>query len=497
MHSTSYKGNQQLNETSRAKMPILGLRYGVVATAMSVGASSLPQRATAFHASVSCTTGRAAQSQSRRSLDVSAPLHSTASRSYSTGLINIDETAPRDVGTLKDWSDACGVQHSGGFQLSTDIGPDYWPDFGMDVSAVTTQELPAGSPVLWVPSQMMLSSSRAYAEFTQQYGPDVLEDAEKLLYSLNASDQLRQYYLMLKLLVEYEKGVESPWYPWLNSLPRYYSNAASMTSFCYKCLPPLAAKIAMKERANLNHLSTAKRVPFLSQETKGSAELWRWAYQIVYTRSFEANIGGIDDLVITPMADCFNHAAESDIDVQYDDEGNCLVQTIRDVPAGSQLRMQYADPTNPSFLFARYGFLDESSPATFCKILLPHVSNELKNMGYSHSRMLFYKDGEVSQEVWDVLLYQLLSSNIKTRRELYKAHMEGDYETKQRLHQQFFPQTSAKLLEHIDGFLGQLDALSAKAAGRDIKDHPRLPLIMRHNEFVRQTFLAVRARYYE
>ena len=29
-----------------------------------------------------------------------------------------------------------------------------------------------------------------------------------------------------------------------------------------------------------------------------------------------------------------------------------------------------------------------------------------------------------------------------------------------------------------------------------VHDHPRLPLILRHNEFVRNTFLTVRARYF-
>ena len=35
--------------------------------------------------------------------------------------------------------------------------------------------------------------------------------------------------LMIKVLLELEKGQDSPWFPWFNSLPRYYTNAASMT----------------------------------------------------------------------------------------------------------------------------------------------------------------------------------------------------------------------------------------------------------------------------
>jgi len=410
-------------------------------------------------------------------------------------VVDVQESALRDIQTMEQWAYQCGVQGTDGLQLvsDSDIGAstDGMQQEHMDVSLMTSCEIPANSPVLFVPSDMILSSNKAVEEFGR------LEDAEILITSLNAESEFRHYYLMLKILAEWERGDESPWFPWLNSLPRYYANAASMTPFCYKCLPSLMALLAMKERANMNHLRV-KRVPFLSEETKGKADLWVWAYQIVYTRSFEAN-NGSGDLCIAPMADYFNHGTETEIMMGYDEEGNCHVQTTEDVPAGSPLRMSYGDPTNPSFLLARYGFLDESSPATFCKYEPPHVNSELRDMGYAHNRMLFYKDtGDASQEVWDVLLHQILSSsNIAKKRVLYKAHMDDDYETKQALHEQYYEETSLKLLEHIDDFISQLDELSVKVVGRDVNDHPRLPLILRHNEFVRSTFLAVRARYFE
>jgi len=409
-------------------------------------------------------------------------------------VVDVQENAPRDIQTMEQWVYQCGVQGTDGLQLvsDSDIGAsaDGMHQQHFDASLMTSYDIPANSPVLFVPSEMILSSNKAVEEFGR------LEDAEKLITSLNAESQFRQYYLMLKILVEWERGDESPWFPWLNSLPRYYSNAASMTPFCYKCLPSLMASLAMKERANLNHLQV-KRVPFLSEETRGNANLWVWAYQIVYTRSFDAD-NGTGDLCIAPMADYFNHGTETEVTMGYDEEGNCHVQTTREVPAGSPLRMSYGDPTNPSFLFARYGFLDESSPATFCKYTPPHINNELREMGYAHNRMLFYKEtGDASQEVWDVLLHQILSSsNIAKKRALYKAHIDDDYETKQALHEQYYQDTSLKLLEHIDDFINQLDELSVKSIGKDVNEHPRLPLILRHNEFVRETFLAVRARYF-
>jgi hypothetical protein len=72
--------------------------------------------------------------------------------------------------------------------------------------------------------------------------------------------------------------------------------------------------------------------------------------------------------------------------------------------------------------------------------------------------------------------------------------MRGDADTKRAIHQHYFSETAAALKNHVDTFLVQLDELSAKGEGKDISQHPRLPLILKHNEFVKKTFLQVKAR---
>ena len=138
----------------------------------------------------------------------------------------------------------------------------------------------------------------------------------------------------------------------------------------------------------------------------------------------------------------FNHdSAGPEIQIQFDDYGNCYAMSTRDLAAGSPLRISYtSDPTNPSFLFARYGFVDESASATFCKIMISNPRQQLVDMGYAHNRMLFFKNtGCVSAEVWDVLLYRLLGDTDKQGQQLfYDAHKTGDYETKQSIHQKYY-----------------------------------------------------------
>ena len=121
---------------------------------------------------------------------------------------------------------------------------------------------------------------------------------------------------------------------------------------------------------------------------------------------------------------------------------------------------------------------------------------ELRTIGLDFTRMLFYKDtGDISSEVWDVLLYsKVLMNDLETKTAFYEAHVNGDGETKNAIHQQYMGKTSKELKLHVDTFLDQLAVLSAKSDGKDWSEHPRLPLILRHNEFVKSTFENVKLR---
>lgn len=395
-------------------------------------------------------------------------------------VVDIDDRAGRDIGAFQDWCQANGVQRSGGFQLGSDDGFDW--------IAGTTEDLATGSPILSVPDHMIFSSQRVRQELQ-------IKDAVDQLNRLGASADVEEFFLFVKIIVEYEKGEESPWFPWLNSLPRLFYNAISMTDFCYECLPPLVFSLARKERVKFLNFGVAiDKIDFITAATKNNQDIMKWVYNIVTTRCF----GPDDNKRIVPMGDMFNHGTEKNAEMNFDEDGNCVVYATRDVPANSQLLMSYGDPTNPSLLFAKYGFLDETSPATFCKIMNIQPTPQLVNLGLDFSRMLFYKDtGDISEEVWDVMLYtQVLKNEQDVQNTFYEAHMNGDTETKTAIHQHYFPQTSAALLQHVDTFLEQLDSLSEKAEGRDISEHPRLPLILRHNDFVKETFLKVKGKLY-
>jgi hypothetical protein len=90
---------------------------------------------------------------------------------------------------------------------------------------MSTEPIQEASPVLFIPNEMILSSTRARQEL------GTVEAAVGQLNRLGASDQVSEFCLFVKILAEYyENGDQSPWFPWLNSLPRLFYNAVSMTS---------------------------------------------------------------------------------------------------------------------------------------------------------------------------------------------------------------------------------------------------------------------------
>jgi hypothetical protein len=391
------------------------------------------------------------------------------------GVVNLSSSAQRDVYTMADWAASFGVQQAEGLQLTSYDGQDYF--------AATQQDIPAGTCVMYVPSDVVLSSSQAAQEFG-----GALAAAEDQLSMAGLQEKIPLFRLFMKILIEYEKGEDSPWYTWLNSLPRIYNTGASMTYACFDCLPPYAAWLALSERQNFVNFQKAAKYASMNEEILSNVTILKWAYNVALTRS----IDWYGERYIAPMADMFNHGTVTEAEISYDENGNCMVYATTDVYAGCPLRVSYGDPTNPSPLFATYGFLDESSPATFCKVM--HMKDEMEELGYSFSDLLFYKDtGDMTPQVYDVALYYVLKkSDPSLANGFYQAMMSGDEATKSQYHEQYWQYTKEELQKHVDGTLMDLDKWSAKANGYDLNTHPRVPLILQHNEFVKETFLNVK-----
>jgi hypothetical protein len=399
-------------------------------------------------------------------------------------MVSIDREAPRDILSFQEWAGACGVQAEQGFCLM-----EHDVDGNEDWYAATGTGATAGSRVLYVPNEMILSSARIAQDYAGYVEPSL-----EVLEERGMRHLFPQFYLFLKVLVEIEQGQDSPYFPWLNSLPRRYNTAASMDDFCLECLPPFIKSLCHVKRNQLAVFKDALRAfEYVSPDAKANDDLAVFAFNVVFTRAWSK---GPDDYHIVPVACYMNHACPANVRVSYDADQNCEVTVLDDVGPGEGLCISYGQSTNPSWFMANYGFLNDEAPATFCKILAPRPSQELIDVGYSTDRMLFYTEtGLITEEVWDVVLYSRLERKPELeadRRAFHQAHMMGDQQTKAAIHQKHMPETSRALQRHVNGVLAEVADLQVKMNAFDYSNHPRLPLIRKHNDMVMSTFMKVK-----
>jgi hypothetical protein len=73
----------------------------------------------------------------------------------------------------------------------------------------------------------------------------------------------------------------------------------------------------------------------------------------------------------------------------------------------------------------------------------------------------------------------------------------GSSSTAKKLNQQYFQYTHLALLQHVESIIATVDELTARASSYDVRTHPRVPVIVAHNNIVRDTFVKVQAQLYQ
>jgi len=102
------------------------------------------------------------------------------------GTIDIQETAQRDVYSLQEWAQQCGAQTAEGFELITQDGEDW--------SVITNKNIQAGIPVLYVPAQMIMSSTAV----DQEFGGNLMSAEHALTQFEGTAQRLPLFRLMVK-----------------------------------------------------------------------------------------------------------------------------------------------------------------------------------------------------------------------------------------------------------------------------------------------------------
>ncbi len=181
---------------------------------------------------------------------------------------------------MEAWATENGYQTVDGVELYSE-GDDDW-------SMMTNTDIPAGTTIMFIPSNLVLSSDAIVKEFG---GNSDLELTEYALQQMerDLAKRLPLFRLLVKILAEYEKGESSFWAPWINSLPTQYYNGVSMSDACFSCLPPYAALLSMNERNAYSRFLNAIRKGFLSlnPDVINDDTLMKFAYNVALTRFHE------------------------------------------------------------------------------------------------------------------------------------------------------------------------------------------------------------------
>lgn len=422
------------------------------------------------------------------------PQTATFATSGASRCIDIQEDAPRDLFTFQQWMSSVGIQAVDGLQLLQTPMNEYTNLDGQDACLVYTgnQPLRSGTPILQIPVHLCFCSTRLERELGGN-----LEATENALeqYS-DSSERLPLFRLMVKVLTEVENS-QSPFQPWLNAFPRRFYNGVSMTQACFEALPPYASMLSREEKETYESFYNALRNGYLelSAETLNDERLIEWAYNVALTRHQKVlSQNGKIEKKLAPMADMINHSSQPNANIQYDLMGNARVVATQDIGPNTEITVSYGDSTNPTPLFAQYGFLVNDSPSIFCKAL--HLEKPRKALGYDYGDLLLdTQGGQVAGPVWDLFLFGVLldQQDSENAQAFHTACAKRDEETKQAYHSHYFVYTLQALKDFCGNMLQDIDRLTQVAQTYNVAQHPRVPILLAHNQLVQSTFQKVQA----
>ena len=365
-----------------------------------------------------------------------------------------------------------------------------------------------------VPRDVVVSSQDGRSSLTA-------EEADIVVSALQ-SDGLETYapefFLMLRLLQEVRaanaeqqqnNGGIGMLGPWLDSLPAEFDMGIYFDEVERGYLPQLASKLLdLQERqlaafrracdALAGHDERHAALFEAGDIDDGADDIVKWAFSIVFSRSWRSP-SNPEDARIVPLADNFNHGEEANVIVEEPEgEGGATTVVLKtDVERDTELKLSYGPGYDPSRFLIIFGFFDETVREVFCGVAFTDPSEELVQLGATdRSAMIYRDDGAISNAVWDSTLHVTLSQKPDEQKAFYEARINDDAETFQALHRKYRLEIALSLKNHAEAVLNTeyLVPSDQELSKIDVKKHPRLPMILKHNRFMRKVFGNVKDR---
>ena len=344
---------------------------------------------------------------------------SSSSPSSLTDLLDVLDDE-RNVPVLQDWAIDQGVTLADGVKL-VDNGLGDW---GVGLSEKNTHK--AKTAVMTVPQNLILSSNDPNLQYLRR---PITKAMTTTVGTVSMEYFVPECLLIISVLLEMARGDNSLWKPWLDTLPKSFNTGLYLDQLERRNVERIAADFLLQQQLQFDSCFNAtmellqhnqlpeelQRFLLLKQEEekikddgegddeeKDLKELIKWAFTVVFTRSWRNPSN--EDAMLVPLGDMFNHDSEiANVVPDILQDGSVQMSLKRNVSEGSPLFLSYGMGTIPARFLVNFGFWDRSTLYMDANLTVPEEYQVDKAQ-----LVVSTKNGGISQDVFNLAIYNVL-----------------------------------------------------------------------------------------
>ena len=429
----------------------------------------------------------------------------------------------RDMASLSEWSRGANIVLADSVELAEDLLGDW--------SLTTTKSIEQGSSIMTIPEEVILTSDVEGDSFSPYYTENDMKkirdwmEAELESGSQAKQDYLPEYMLVYKLIREVSMGMNSRWYPWLQSLPTQFStglyldeverkHVERMTGEYIKvqgmqyraCLQVFQKLVSSQKSKGRNALISKDFLDWMSalQQESSNGEtkfdsLVKWAYSIVFTRSWRSPVR--TQAQIVPLGDLANHDSQfANLKPGFSEkDGAFQFFVTKDIEvvgsATPKLYLSYGLTYSPARFLVIFGFCDVTAAYIDANLdFLPDDSDDWPTMMEPSQLVVSTLNGALSEDVWIAFLYKMLQKSqpdvlSRIRQAFDNGEEQGNALVEELLEKWEF-EVGMEIQAHYQKLLAT-DFTPITVAEKDLAEHPNLGMVVNYNLFMRETYLNV------
>ncbi|KAK6169226.1 hypothetical protein SNE40_020314 [Patella caerulea] len=246
---------------------------------------------------------------------------------------------------------------------------------------MATQKINSGDIIISVPHHLLITIDTV---LTSQIGPALKQSKPKL--SLQQS-------LALFILLERDKGNNSLWRTYINTIPKDFTTPGYFIADCNNVLGRLKNSVQIhitKLRKAYKQCQTFCEKYLSDNLINLTFESFRWAWYAVNSRSiyYKTECCFLEEedsnMALAPFLDLLNHSTDAKTDAGFNVVNNCYeIRTSNNYKKYDQVFISYGPHDNHK-LFLEYGFILPNNPHTVLEFSTDQILELASNNDVHH-----------------------------------------------------------------------------------------------------------------